>query len=117
MNREIKFRYWNEYNKEMDYTEMFRKPWQKGLEDFFEYIGDTPLNKIMQYTGEIDKNGKEIYEGDIISGLNGFGNTDKTNIEFHDGGFWPLCADEFEWDDIEVIGNIYENPELLKEEK
>jgi len=78
---------------------------------------------LMQFTGLKDKNGKEIYEGDIVK--------DENNIReviFHipDGvnniyGFTQRDIKKNEWvgfnkieNDFEIIGNIYENPELLK---
>ena len=69
---------------------------------------------LMQSTGLKDKNGKEIYEGDIISG--------GQNYEvFWDNGLAGFLARSSHTqgrelnDSFEIIGNIYENPELLKE--
>lgn len=83
MNREIKFRAWDEVSEKMlNWNEFL----DTNMKNTFIASESTELI-LMQYTGLHDKNGKEIYEGDIV--LN------KDN------------------EDLEVIGNIYENPELL----
>jgi len=74
--------------------------------------------ELMQFTGIHDRNGKEVYEGDIIK--NEFG---KKVIKWDDGGFY--CDEEktvmriylwiLDFSKIEVIGNIYENPKLIGE--
>jgi uncharacterized phage protein (TIGR01671 family) len=72
---------------------------------------------LMQYIGLKDKNGKEIYEGDIIQlldeGVSIDDNYSGVEVKFEEGHF--LFGDTFPFglDSWEVIGNIYENPELL----
>jgi len=89
--------------------------------------------EVMEYTGLLDKNGKEIYEGDIVK-HNGTVKIQTLIIAFHDGAFcigkdgirdtafksWVTLRDAMGQASrmktklyLEVIGNIYENPELL----
>lgn len=135
--REIKFRAWNKRLKklvsmeEFVFSPCFIQADGKVIicdpgneEHNFEELEDYIL---MQYTGLKDKNGKEIYEGDIIKykyekSLRG----DISKVEWQNeyAGFSPFVDydSDNQWsyinlESIEVISNIYENPKLLEEEK
>lgn len=100
--REIKFRAWDKQIQKMldiDLPQAFHRDWERFAP--------------MQYTGLKDKNGKEIYEGDIVEwDLDKSGAKDRTvmKIEYDGGGFHSTPYINAT---SEIIGNIFENPELL----
>lgn len=128
MNRIIKFRAWDKYNKRMI----------NRIEEDGEYAicfngeircikhGETPFNitlpqglELQQYTGLTDKNGVEIYEGDICKNGDWEENANAYNyrievVEYIDKEAcfrgWNFNIDGMT---CEVVGNIYENPDLL----
>ncbi len=118
--RILKFRQWNPSDKAFHY-------WGYTDED------DTFISPIygesQQFTGLLDKQGKEISEGDIILGkrldryTTEIGNGEqRVAVEYYEAGFYPFADSEDNEpypkpDEVEVIGNIYENPELLKSPK
>lgn len=115
MNREIRFRAWNEVSEKMlNWNEFLNT----NMKNTFISPESTGLI-LMQYTGLHDKNGKEIYEGDVVKikyrdedigkviyEHNGF-SIDVTNMNKNYGRV------SFVNNFMEVIGNIYDNPELL----
>lgn len=137
MNREIKFRVWDNKYKYMNYKVLvgIYGDWEKVKDDknytacamwiepdkvdykcephwahFEPYHKDIHL---MQYTGLKDKNGVEIYEGDKVK-AKFYGKEVVGEIGFNSGCFllWNSCVSDnqlFIFTDIEVIGNIYEN--------
>lgn len=123
--RDIKFRAWDSRLAKMTYTPIigngrFYWGWEQ-LESDWSNL-DEGKQYLMQYTGLKDKNGKEIYEGDIVyhsyykeTGKMIFDlSASAYRIEWLDGKTNEMYR--VDQKSFEVIGNIYENPELLKEE-
>lgn len=126
--REVLFRGKRQKNGEWVYGDLLQIPKHElysimhEKEDTGNFIVDK--NTIGQYTGLTDKNGTKIFEGDIVTGLFDFEFSINAVVEFRDGAFGLLanqhnvarfhpftsvCNIEYE-----VIGNIHDNPELLK---
>jgi uncharacterized phage protein (TIGR01671 family) len=121
--REIKFRAWSEANGGMCYD--------------VDIIGGQPRigatvylgAKLMQFTGLKDRNGKEIYEGDIaryhpVLDEDARREEDERYQVAYHAPYWMLESKDGAWSNaqggnawwaaqVEVVGNIYENPELL----
>lgn len=147
MYREIKFRVWDKDYKRMHTVGDFHHDSLEIDEEnnifFFNlqcmegspHKGINPEEcayRLMQYTGLKDKNGKEIYEGDIVKTHkgylmkvhwynNGFKLMFKFKRKYQGEEYWETTkdieldsSDDKRWG-YEVIGNIYENPELLEE--
>ena len=109
-NREIKFRVWH-LDDGMLYFDFdsFKK-------DYHDQYGN-----IMQFTGLKDKNGVDIYEGDIVQSKSG----DIMRVSWNEK-FASFCLDKKGWlfshyfgeavdpNDCEIIGNIHEHPHLIK---
>jgi len=121
--REIKFRaYCKEINRMVNFKVGEIPHWYNEVLLEEEELGWDSLSEPMQYTGLKDKNGKEIYEGDILGGTPNMHKMEVImgkygwNVKFIDLGHKytePLRNDLFENFDVEVIGNIYEQPEKL----
>lgn len=127
MSREIKFRAWDKETKSM-----IKEVWEIGLKSNYNQpwlIGDdkrTDNFELMQYTGLKDKDGKEIYEGDVVriwadpKDYNGYkGHNYIGVVEWDEFILGFILSDghglkDFEF--IEIVGNIYENPELLNKD-
>jgi len=130
---ENKFRCWDVENKKM-YPVAF-PTWNGMIETrtgsdsqtfFLSQCGPEMQGILLRFIGLLDKNDVEIYQGDIIKLYqNSYGPfIREVSWSKENHGFFPFCGDLFlnwrsqiKFETLEVIGNIYENPELLKEKK
>ena len=118
MVQEIKFRAWDSVCKKWLSIPI------KRIDDEYncsELVQELPSIRIMQFTRLRDKNGKEIYEGDILK----IGDHRAEVYWYRVHGAWYIRWKDFCQElapelrgfvEVEVVGNIYENPEKLKEE-
>ena len=125
--RKIKLRVWDKENKKWLSQEEIKGLWH--IDDLYNQLGFTDsYYPVSEFTGLFDKNGKEIFEGDVLN----WDNECTILIKWSDGlaGFYYdmltqkneniVCFDiRFYRSDesAEVIGNVFENPELLEDKK
>lgn len=123
MSRIIEFRAWDkeekEYYYDVEYTyDFFCSGRGCYAESFGEVLNQPDRFIVEQFTGLLDRNGKKIYEGDIIEST---WNGDKAEVVWNDvEGEWEHYADfntHSKYSGSVVIGNIHESPELLGGEK
>ena len=115
-----KFRAWDNWRKKMSVVDRIYID-TKGVrlyDDFGEYWRDFRDVGLMQSTGLKDKNGKEIFEGDVVSI-----DTDEFDllfVKYESGIYWLMddeeCVEHLSdyYKYVSIVGNIYENPEFLE---
>ncbi len=119
MNDRLKFRCWDDIHREMiDLQEQDVNPYN---------ISDIPQNNLMQCTGLKEKNGKMIYEGDIVKEIAMGNSVSFYKVVWDINQAYGINSPGFQLvepkthacvpfnDEIEIIGNVYETPELLEE--
>ena len=143
--REIKFRAWHKDNKHMHVVHGLSWSFDAIMKVMIDldsrtvYVVTSDEVELMQFTGLVDRNGKEVYEGDILSCPHGITLTDtrvwphktrhidaserKLEIYWENGSFKIRDHGTGDWlllgvsnlKEMEIIGNIYENEELVSQ--
>ena len=122
--RAIKFRAWHKPSHKMSSPDLISPSgdcwnWSENYTGEMDYV--THEYELMQFTGLLDKNGKEIYESDVVSQYDWVGKENYSTIQWNQArcGFYLYKNDEphlelADYRSIVVIGNLYENPEYCK---
>ena len=131
--REIKFRVWDKKNNKMfdDITGEFINEIETTVNQTLDFVKRSGMVEVMQFTGLLDKNGKEIYEGDIVE----FEYLEELHQSVKLKGIFVFNEDELRYEidvlnnedytclsytgngtffGFKIMGNKFENPELLK---
>ena len=119
--KELKFRAWSkESNRYCDFVTLDESGrWIGWIKSSGVYLTTIDIN-LEQYTGLNDKNGKEIYVGDIVSirNKNRKNEHDIGVVEFGKAAFrCPFLLGKYHSGQVEVIGNVHENDDLLEEKE